>query len=341
MRGALIGCGFFAQNHLHAWREMKAQGVELVAVCDLDPAKAQAAARTFGIAAAFDDPERLFAETPLDFVDIATRMDTHAALAGLAARHGVAAIVQKPFAPTLQEARAIVAQARASGARLAVHENFRFQPPIRRLKQELDSGAIGAPSFARISFRTGYDVYANQPYFHREERLIILDLGVHLIDLARYLIGEIERVSCETQRRNPANLGEDTATMILRHVGGAVSAVDLSYEARVHPDPFPQTTVEIEGPAGALTLGPDRTLRRAVGGASAPIPYELAPLSWVEEPWRVVQESVLRTQEAIIGSWRRAEEAETSGDDNLKTFAAAEAAYASAASGRATAPVQS
>ena len=61
MRGALIGCGFFAQNHLNAWRDMKAEGVELVAVCDIDPAKAKAAAEAFGIARHYTDPRALFA----------------------------------------------------------------------------------------------------------------------------------------------------------------------------------------------------------------------------------------------------------------------------------------
>jgi len=56
MRGALIGCGFFAQNHLNAWRDMREDGVELVAVCDIDPAKAKAAAEGFGIPHHYTDP---------------------------------------------------------------------------------------------------------------------------------------------------------------------------------------------------------------------------------------------------------------------------------------------
>ena len=99
MRGALIGCGFFAQNHLNAWRDMKAEGVELVAVCDIDPAKAEAAAAAFGIPRHYTDAAALFAAEPLDFVDIATRMETHQDLVQLAVAHKVRTIVQKPFAP--------------------------------------------------------------------------------------------------------------------------------------------------------------------------------------------------------------------------------------------------
>ena len=97
-----------------------------------------------------------------------------------------------------------------------MHENFRFQTPLMKVKEVLDSPAsIGEPSWARISFRTGYDIYKGQPYFYGEERFVILDLGVHVVDLARYFLGEVERVSCETQKRNPKVKAEDTATMLL------------------------------------------------------------------------------------------------------------------------------
>ena len=104
----------------------------------------------------------------------------------------------------------------------------------------LDSGVIGEPSWARISFRTGYNIYKGQPYFYDEERLIILDLGVHVVDVARYFFGEIERVSCETQRRNPKVKAEDTATMLIRHTSGAVSVVECTYETKKIPNSFPR-----------------------------------------------------------------------------------------------------
>ena len=239
MRGALIGCGFFAANHLQAWRDLRKEGVELVAACDIDPTKAEAAASTFGLRP-YSDTAAMFREEKLDFIDIVTRMDTHLDLVLLAIRHGVRAIVQKPFAPDWDACVAMVEAARRAGVRLAVHENFRFQTPMAAVRDVLQSGAIGQPSWARIAFRTGFDVYRTQPYFHEEKRLAILDVGIHVLDLARVFMGEVSSVSCETQRRNSRNVGEDTATMLLRHVSGGVSVVDCTYEARQSPDPFPQ-----------------------------------------------------------------------------------------------------
>ena len=55
---------------------------------------------------------------------------------------------------------------------------------MRKLKGVLDSGAIGRPTWGRIVFRTGYDIYVVQPYLHQAQRYAILDVGIHLLDLA-------------------------------------------------------------------------------------------------------------------------------------------------------------
>jgi len=340
MRGALIGCGFCAQNHLNAWRDLAGEGIELVAVCDRDRRRAESAACAFGVSNAYDDAGQMLATEKFDFVDIATRMDTHTELARIAAEKGVRVIAQKPLAPAWDEAVGIVKTARAAGAPLAVHENFRFQVPMRKLKALLDSGAIGALSWARIAFRTGYDIYALQPYFRKEKRLAILDVGIHVLDLARFFVGEVDRVSCETQRRSPLNAGEDTATMLLCHRSGAVSIVECTCEARVDPDPFPETEVVIEGEKRSVRLAPGAVAHLVRPGGRETIDFNSPLLKWTERPWHVMQESVLLTQRAIAAAWNAGREAETSGLDNLKTFALAEAAYAAAASGRAVAPLE-
>ena len=69
---------------------------------------------------------------------------------------------------------------------------------------------------------------------------VILDLGVHMLDVARYLMGEATRVYCQTQSVKPGIAGEDMATIVLRHAGGATSMVECSYASKIHPDLFPQ-----------------------------------------------------------------------------------------------------
>ena len=336
-RVAQIGCGFYGQNHLHAWRDLAAEGAGLVAVCDTDADKARRAGEAFGVPW-YTDARRMLIEARVELIDIATRMDTHRALAALAAECGVAAIVQKPFAPTFEDCRAIVGTARAAGTWLAVHENFRFATAMRRVRQLLASDTIGAPSWARISFRTGYDVYRGQPYFYDEERLAILDTGVHVLDLARVFLGEVERVQCETQRRNPRVRAEDTATIMLRHVSGAVSVVECTYEMRRIPDPFPETLLEIEGPKGSVVVSRGERLSVTTDGlvfeeaAGAPL------LPWTTRPWHVSQEAVRHANAHFLAAFRAGRPAETSGEDNLRTYALAEAAYEAAATHAAVRP---
>ena len=338
MRLAVIGCGFFAQNHLNGWRDLGAEGVKLVAVCDVDPKKAEEAAQAFAVPRFYADPGALLDKEKVDCVDIVTRMETHLEVVRAVADRGVDIILQKPLGSDWDEAREIVETARKAGVRLAIHENFRWQSPMRKLKAVIDSGAIGKPTWARIAFRTGYDIYAVQPYLHQAKRYAILDVGIHMLDLARFFLGNVERVSCETQTRNPENAGEDTATIMMRHNSGAVSVVECSMESRIDPDPFPETLVTLEGERGSASVGPGLVGRVTSGGQSREADFGSPLLPWTSQPWHTVQESVLRTQEAIVRAWRAGKDPESTGDDNLKTYALVEAAYEAARAGRSAAP---
>src|SRR5688500_13725312 len=99
LRGALIGCGFFADNHLHAWSGL--EGVRIAALCDRDPARLASAAERFGVERTYVDAAAMLEAERLNFVDIATTAPSHRPLVELAAAAGVAAICQKPFATTL------------------------------------------------------------------------------------------------------------------------------------------------------------------------------------------------------------------------------------------------
>lgn len=329
----VVGCGFFARNHLNAWRDLKGEGVDLVAVCDVDAAKAEAIAREFGVPNWYADAENMLFKERLGLVDIVTQMGTHRPLVEMAMRHHVPTVVQKPFAPDLADVKAMIAASEAAGTFLAVHENFRFQPPLLKVRELIDTGAIGRLSWARIAFRTGWDIYSGQPYLRDEERFVLLDLGVHVLDVARFFLGEADRVTAELQRRNPGVKGEDTATVLCHHRGGAVSVVECTYESRRLPDPFPEVLLEIEGERGAVVLGPGYTIELTSGRNHTVIDADVPVLPWAERPWHVVQRSVLNTCRHMAAAVRAGRPAATSAPDNLKTFMLVEAAYLSARRG--------
>ena len=334
----VVGCGFFARNHLHSWQDLAAEGAELIAVCDIDPAKAAATAKAFGVPRWYRDPAKMFEDEELGLVDIVTRMDTHRQLVGQAIARRLPTIVQKPFAPNLDGCLEMTRGAEAAGVFLAVHENFRFQAPIRRAIDVVRSGTIGEPSWGRISFRTGYDIYGGQPYLLTEDRFVVVDLGCHVLDLARAFFGEVRHLAAETQRRNPRIRGEDTATMLLRHQSGAVCVVECTYESHRQPDCFPETLVEIEGSKGAVALRPGRILELTTDRQLTTTDADAPLLAWTERPWHVVQESVLATCRHILTAIRERHDAATSARDNVKTFALCEAAYQAMATGALVRP---
>lgn len=332
MKVALIGCGFFAQNQLQAWRDI--DGVDVVALCDTDEEKLVTTGRNFEIARQFTNAEQLFSEGGFDIVDIATTVPSHRPLVALAARNNVHVICQKPFAVNMADALAMVQAVEATGKTLMVHENFRWQAAVRAVINEVRNGAIGDPFFGRISFRSGYDVFSGQPYLAEGDRFIIEDLGIHILDIARALFGDVARISATTGRINPAIKGEDVATMLLDHKSGVTSVVDCSYATRRQPETFPESLLEIDGTKGTIRL--DAGYQLTVQTSARTQTRDVSPpvLPWASRPWHNIQESVRIIQQHLIDCLRNGSQPETSGRDNLQTLGLVEAAYLSAAENR-------
>lgn len=331
-KGALIGCGFFAVNQMHAWKDVN--GAEIVAICDRDPERLKLVGDQFGIERRYSDAAALFTDGGFDFVDIATTVQSHRVLVEMAAAHKVPAICQKPFAKSLNDAKAMVRTCENAGIPLMVHENFRWQTPIQAVKTVLQSGAIGEPFWGRFSFRSGYDVFSGQPYLAEGERFIIEDLGIHTLDIARFILGDVTALTARTKRVNPKIKGEDVATILLDHQNGTTSIVDVSYATKLGTEPFPETLIEIDGTQGTIRLS--QGYRLEVTGPNGTTVSDASPqlLSWASRPWHNIQESVLAIQQHWTDRLTSGGETSTSGADNLKTFALVEVAYESAAGGR-------
>ena len=159
-----------------------------------------------------------------------------------------------------------------------------------------------------------------------------------MLDLARVLMGEVERVYCETQSVRPGIAGEDAATITLRHRSGAVSLVDCSYAAKRDPDPFPEMLLEIEGRRGSLILSPGLELKVTSDGETVTRSLRTPLLGLDDRALARVAGERAQHAAALGRVPEGGREPETSGRDNLKTYALAEAAYQSAATYRAMPP---
>ncbi|MEO7317525.1 MAG: Gfo/Idh/MocA family oxidoreductase, partial [Chthoniobacteraceae bacterium] len=327
LRFAIVGTGFWSRYQLAAWRELP--GAQCVAVCNRTRAKAEALAAEFGVPAVFDDADAMLRKVRPDFLDVITDVETHAHFVQLAAAHRVPVICQKPLAPNLTTARDMAAACAQAGVPLFVHENWRWQRPLRELKRVLDSGAIGRVFRARVDFANSFPVFDNQPFLRELEQFILTDIGTHILDTARFLFGEATRLLCETTRVHADIRGEDVATVMLEMQGATVTC-NLSYASRVEHDRFPETFVFIEGSRGSAELAPDHWLRVTTADGTTARRVPPPHFAWADPRYALVHSSIVACHADLLGALQTGGLPETHAADNLRTLELVFAAYDSA-----------
>lgn len=262
---ACIGAGYFSRFHYDSWARMP--GAMPVASCNRDITKAEATGLP-----AYDDLTRMLIETRPDLLDIILPPVAHAESIRTALAHGVKwMICQKPFCQSLDEATTITNEAKAAGATLIVHENFRFQPWYRAIKSALEAGQIGTPQQATFRLRPGDGqgprAYLDrQPYFRHMPRFLVHETAVHWVDTFRFLLGNPTAVYADLRQVNPGIKGEDAGYILFDHPAGAKALFDGNRSLDHAADNLRRTMGEalFEGDQGTLTLFGDGsvTLRR-------------------------------------------------------------------------------
>jgi predicted dehydrogenase len=329
MKFAVLGTGFWSHYQIPAWFEVG--GVELRAVYNRTVSKADQVAARFGVPQVYGDVEELLRNEELDFVDIITEIDAHAAFVKLAAKHKLPVICQKPMAPDLRTAEEMVRVCQEAGVPLFIHENWRWQTPIRALKQALVEESIGKPFRARLNMISGFPVFANQPFLKTLKHFILTDLGSHILDTARFLFGEANSLYCQTRQVHTDIAGEDVATVMLEMGGQTSVTCYLAYaENYLEHDHFPQTYIFVEGERGSIQLGPDYWLR--VTTKSGTLSHRVPPprYTWADPAYDVVHASIVPCNADLLKAIKGQGQAETTGEDNLKTVRLVFAAYDSA-----------
>jgi len=313
LRFAIFGTGFWSRYQLAAWREL--EGAECVALYNRTRAKAEALAAQFDVPAVYDDPEELLRREQLDFLDIITDVDTHSRFVHLAAANRLPVICQKPMAPSLAIAEQMTATCREAGVPFLVHENWRWQAPIRQLKRVLDEDYIGNVFRARIDFISGFPVFINQPFFKELEQFILTDIGSHILDVARFLFGEANSLYCQTRRVHSDIKGEDVATVMMTMGKNTTVVCEMAYaENYLERDRFPETFIFIEGERGSIELAPDYWIRVTTRDGTHARRYPPPHYDWADPAYDVVQSSIVACNADLLQALRGQGAAETTGD---------------------------
>jgi predicted dehydrogenase len=261
LKGITVGCGFFGNIHLESWRRV--QNASIVAVVDRDEEKATDTASRFGLIAYVDLVQAIEEASP-DFVDVATRPDSHLQVVETAAAQGCHVLCQKPIAPTWGESVQLVRTCKRHGVRLMINENWRWQPWYRAVRNLIDAGIIGQVTTITL-VRHEADAlssppFPNQPYFTEMEHFLLIESVIHLIDVARFLGGSIEEVTCDMRRLSGTTKGEDNVHLHL-HLDGEVWSTIYSTRC-AEPDLVDPVcdSARIEGKNGFFRLDRDGTI---------------------------------------------------------------------------------
>jgi predicted dehydrogenase len=333
LRFAAFGAGFWASFQLAGWQELR--GAKCVAIYNRTVSKAERLAQVFGIPAVYGDPEQLLDREELDFLDIITDVFTHPRFVELAAKRRLPVICQKPMAPSRAEAQQMVRVCREHRVPFYVHENWRWQGQIRQFKKVIESGEIGTPFRARIFLVSGYPVFTNEPNLKDLEEFILIDMGTHVLDVARFLFGEADRLYCQTHQVQKDIKGEDVATVMMRMGGRTTVTCYLGFPGHfLERDAYTQALILVEGDKGSAELDRDYWIRVTTGSGTRANRYPPVWRPWMYPDYQASQASIAPCNANLLRALRGEGEAETTGEDNLKTIRLTFAAYESARSGK-------
>jgi len=329
---AVFGTGFWSQFQIGAWQEFPE--VEVVVLYNRTLEKAKAVAERFGIQYYYDDPEQIFLNHEVDVIDIITDVDTHCRFVEMAAKYGKHVITQKPMAPSLAIAERMMAVTKEAGVKYYCHENYRWQPQFRRVKEILDSGIIGKPYRCKSNFNTAFPLFETQPFLAELEQFALTDQGSHQFDVLRFLFGEPESLYCITQQINPTIKGEDVATTMIKMKSGVVCEQEISFSSRLEREIFPQTLLLIEGSKGSVKIEADFIIKTTTKEGTKTETITIPKYTWDHPRLSVEPPSIVACNGDITNDILNKGRAETTGDDNFKTVQIVFGAYESAGTGR-------
>jgi predicted dehydrogenase len=331
----VIGTGIVG-GAWHAYVYSKLPQAKLVAVCDLNEARAQEVARKYGAKTVYTDYRKLLENPEIKAVSIATPDFAHREIAIAAAEAGKHILVEKPLATTVADAEAIVNAAKKAGVKLMVDFHNRVNPPFTNAKQSVVSGELGKPAYiyARLSNTTWV---ATQMLPWASQSSALWFLASHTTDLAHWLLDdEPTRVYAVSRSGILKGMGVDTQDFhvaIVEFKGGAVVTLENAW---ILPETEPMVfnfKFELLGSKGSIYVNTSdhRTIQKFTT-ESASLPDVLGITFGGEAP-RIsgfVLEAIARFVDAVAND----QPVLASGEDGLLVTRVLTAITESAASGR-------
>jgi predicted dehydrogenase len=327
-RICIVGLGSIAQT-IHLPILSKFPDVEIVAVCDIDRAKAQFVADKFKVRRYYNNFEKMLAiEQDLDGIDICTPTILHKdmAIAALTEKNNI--LIEKPLARTSIEAEEITAAAKKFHQTLMVGMNNRFRPDTMILKSFIEDKALGKLFYAKAGWFKKLNT--ESAWLTKKTQSgggVVLDLGIVMLDLAFWMMGfpEVQEVSATNYSHHTKDV-EDSSIAFLKMKNGSTLTIEASWSFESTSDFF---YCDCFGTDGSGSLNPFRIVKRMHDNL-----INVAPAS-IETPQSLYRKSYENELKHWIGSLRGLHSIISSGDEAVQRMKIIELIYKSAKRGKA------
>jgi predicted dehydrogenase len=329
-RISIVGLGSIAQT-IHLPILSKFPDVEIVAVCDVDRAKAQFVADKFKVRRYYNNFEKMLAiEQDLDGIDICTPTILHKdmAIAALTEKNNI--LIEKPLARTSIEAEEIAVAAKKFHQTLMVGMNNRFRPDTMILKSFIEDKALGKLFYAKAGWFKKLN--AESAWLTKKTQSgggVVLDLGIVMLDLAFWMMGfpEVQEVSATNYSHHTKDV-EDSSVAFLKMKNGSTLTIEASWSFESTSDFF---YCDCFGTDGSGSLNPFRIVKRVHDNL-----INVAPAS-IETPQSLYRKSYENELKHWIGSLRGLHSIISNGDEAVQRMKIIDLIYKSAKRGKAVA----
>lgn len=330
-----IGSGFIMRDvQLVAYNNA---GLNVVAIASRTPENARAAAEARGIETVYDTWQELLDDERVGILDVAYPPDQQLEIVREATKrkHIKGILAQKPLAMNYQEAKEMVDLCNDAGVILSVNQNMRYDQSMRALKSLLDQGVLGEPVFATIEMRA---IPHWQPFLEDYDRLTLLNMSIHHLDIFRFLFGDPERVFASTTKdpRTSFEHEDGIALYILEYANGfRASAWDDVWTGPVREGAEGDLYIKwrVEGTEGMAhgTIGWPK-YGDSDSQSTLQFSTKQEPNMWFNPTWPELwfPDAFIGPMAQLINALEGESEPELTGEDNMKTMALVDAAYRSA-----------
>lgn len=255
LKFALIGCGRIAKRHSELLGHGQIQNAKLVAVCDIDLGKAKKIAEQFGVPF-YTDMHEMLKNEDVDVVCILTESGKHAEHVVSIAKYKKHIVVEKPMALTLDDADAMIKACDENGVKLFVVKQNRFNVPVVKLREALESGRFGKLVLGTVRVRwCRTQEYYNQDAWRGTWAMdggVLTNQASHHVDLLEWMMGDVESVFAKSTTALVNIEAEDTAIVTLKFKNGALGIIEAT--TAVRPKDL-EGSISVLGEKGTVEIG--------------------------------------------------------------------------------------